>query len=101
MLNEGTAVRRPLRILQTLLTVAMGAYALGLAIYLILRLLFDDRLWWLAFLNGFAYWLFTPLFVFLLLGLLLRARWLLGLTVPLILIGVLWIGPYYLPKAHP
>src|SRR5689334_16910184 len=69
-----------------------------LVLYLILRLSFGDRLWWLAALNNFAFWIFVPLIAVLPVALLLRRRWLIVTASVLSLIAALWIGPYYLPK---
>ncbi|MCC7452264.1 MAG: hypothetical protein IT324_32990 [Anaerolineae bacterium] len=82
------------------LMVLSAGYAIGLIGYLVLRLLIGDRHWLLAFVNNFAPFLFLPLLIFLPLALLLRIRWLMGVMLILTVIGVLWIGPYYLPKAH-
>jgi vancomycin resistance protein VanJ len=88
---------RPVRVLLIGVT---GSYALGLALFLVLRILFGDRFWWLSLLNSFALLGFLPLFILLPLALLSKARPIFILNVALALIGVLWFGPYYLPKAH-
>jgi len=82
------------------LLVLSAGYAIGLIGYLVLRLLIGDRYWLLAFVNNFAPFLFLPLLIFLPITLLLRVRWLISAMLILTVIGAIWIGPYYLPKAH-
>jgi vancomycin resistance protein VanJ len=85
-------------VLKTATTALVGAYLLGIAVYLILRLTFGDRFWWLAFINDFA-----PL-VFLLLPSALtvmwwfRLRWLTALALIICCVVVLWFGPRFLPR---
>ncbi len=74
-------------------------YAAGLMIFLILRLLFADRFWWLAFLNNFAPYYFLPLVIVAPLALLLRSRRVLLGLLPFVLIAAFWFGPRFMPKA--
>ncbi len=83
------------------LLAVIDGYALALVIYLPLRLLVGDGFWALAALNNLAPYTFLPLLVALPLALLLRARHALLLTVPLAVIGLVWFGPYFLPKTPP
>jgi vancomycin resistance protein VanJ len=83
--------------LRSSLIVISALYALGLTLYLILRLAFGDGWWWLALANNFAPFYFLPLFILLPLALLLRARPMVFLL-PFALIGLAWFGPYFLPK---
>ena len=46
--------------LRHLIALASGAYALGLLPFLLLRLLFGDSLWWLAFFGNFTPFYFVP-----------------------------------------
>jgi endonuclease/exonuclease/phosphatase (EEP) superfamily protein YafD len=64
-----------------------------------LRTVFGDRFWWLALLNSYAPLAFLPLPGVLLLAWISRARWVFALALLLALIGGLWFGPYFLPKA--
>jgi vancomycin resistance protein VanJ len=74
------------------------SYILLIALWLLLRLLFFDSLWWLALINTVAEYLFLPLPVLLAAGLWRRAwRLLLGLSLPAIAFGVLF-GALFLPK---
>lgn len=75
-----------------------GAYALGLTLFFVLRLLLGDSLWWLAFFGNFTPFYFAPLIVLLPLALLLRSRRTVLFLLPFALIGGLWFGPLYLPK---
>ncbi len=88
--------RHPLRWLISLVT---GAYALGLLIFLVLRLIWGDSLWWLALFGNFTPVYFAALLVLLPLALLFRARRGVLLMLPLALIGAVWFGRLYLPKA--
>src|SRR5262249_15679650 len=90
------SIRKWLRIV--LLLIGVG-YALGLTCYLLMRLLFGDHFWWLAFLNNFAPFYFLPLLVIVPLTLVLRSRFAVLFSALLALVGILWFGPYYLPKA--
>ncbi len=87
--------------LRTLFAVLVTPYIIMLTAYLLLRLAFGDRFWWLSLLNTFAHLLFLPLVLLLPLAILLRARGSVFRLLPLALVGGLWITPYYLPKAAP
>lgn len=95
------ASNRFYRALRTLFAVLITPYIIALTLYLLLRLIFGDRFWWLSLLNTFAHLLFLPLVVLLPLAVLLRARGSTLRMLPLVLVGGLWIAPYYLPKAAP
>jgi endonuclease/exonuclease/phosphatase family metal-dependent hydrolase len=96
-----TSVQRLARLARQLLILAIIAYTLALAIYLLVRLILGDRYWLLAFANNFAPFTFFPLVILVPLALILKARRTLLLTLPLVLIGIGWFGPYFLPKSHP
>src|SRR5688572_7670691 len=65
-----------------------AAYVLLMALWLLLRLIWFDRLWWLALLNTFALALFLPLVLLIPLALWRRRRRLLiGLLLPLAAFG--------------
>jgi vancomycin resistance protein VanJ len=74
------------------------AYTLLIVLWLLLRWLFFDALWWLALINTVAEYLFLPLPLLLAAGL-WRRRWrvLLGLSLPAIAFGALF-GALFLPK---
>ena len=74
-------------------------YALFLAVYLQLRLIFGDSLWWMALLNLFAPYYFIPLLITLPLSLLLRQWYIAAVKVVLLLIVVIWVGPLFMPRA--
>src|SRR5690606_5747106 len=76
-------------------------YLLIVVIYLVLRIIFGDRFWWLSLLNSFAHLLFLPLLLLVPLALLIRTRQTILRMLPVMLIGGLWFGPYYLPKNLP
>jgi vancomycin resistance protein VanJ len=76
----------------------IAAYVTFIALWLVLRVLFFDRFWPLALLNTVAEYLFLPLPVFLLLGL-VRRNWvaLLPLAIPTAAFVVLF-GGLFLPR---
>ncbi|MEO8393004.1 MAG: endonuclease/exonuclease/phosphatase family protein [Chloroflexota bacterium] len=77
-----------------------GVYTLALLLFVILRLIFGDSLWWLAFFGNFTPFYFAVLIALLPLALLVRARRAALLMLPLVLIGLLMFAPPYLPKAQ-
>jgi endonuclease/exonuclease/phosphatase family metal-dependent hydrolase len=81
------------------LILAIIAYTLVLSLYLLVRLIFGDRFWLLAFANNFAPFYFFPLAFLVPLTLFLKARRAFLLTLPLVLVGSGWVGPYFIPKS--
>ncbi len=77
---------------------AAGLYLLFTLIYLVLRFTIQDRFWWLALVNAFAYLIFVPLPFLLLLALLARSRRAFLSLLPIILLILLWFGPRFLQK---
>jgi hypothetical protein len=76
------------------------SYILLITVWLVLRLLFFDQLWWLALVNTVAEYLFLPLPVLLLASLWRRSwRLLLGLCLPAIAFGALF-GALFLPRPN-
>jgi endonuclease/exonuclease/phosphatase (EEP) superfamily protein YafD len=74
------------------------SYILLIALWLLLRWLFFDSLWWLALINTVAEYLFLPLPALLVASLWRRAwRLLLGLGLPIIAFVALF-GALFLPK---
>ncbi len=73
-------------------------YVAVIALWLLLRAIFFDQIWWLALLNTFAIYLFVPL-PLLLLASLWRRRWALvfGLAIPTTAFFALF-GTLLLPK---
>jgi vancomycin resistance protein VanJ len=73
-------------------------YILLITLWLVLRAIFFDQIWWLALLNTFAIYLFVPL-PLLLLASLWRRRWALvfGLAIPITAFFALF-GTLLLPK---
>lgn len=88
-------------LIRLLFTLIVGLYLAALACYLILRLLFGDRFWWLSLLNTFSYLLFLPLLILLPVALLFGMRRSALRLIPLAFVGGLWFAPYYLPKSLP
>lgn len=90
--------RGSLAYFRNLIVYSANFYLLLLAIYLILRLIFKDGLWWLAFFNNFVPFYFIGVGIITLLAILLRERLLFFRTIPFLMIGLGWFGPLYLPK---
>lgn len=86
--------------LHRLPALAASLYALAMAVYLALRLLFGDGFWWLSLLNTFAHLLFLPLLPLLALAALARSRAGTLRLLPLAVVGGMWFAPYFLPKAQ-
>jgi endonuclease/exonuclease/phosphatase (EEP) superfamily protein YafD len=86
--------------LRVLLSWVTGAYALGLLLFVLLRLIFGDSLWWLAFFGNFTPFYFGALILLLPLAIIARARRSALLMLPLLLLGLLMFAPPYLPKAQ-
>ncbi len=76
-------------------------YALGVVIYLLLRLIVRDGWWWLAFLHNFTPYYFAPVLLLLPMALLLRQRVMFLRLLPLLVIGLILYGPYWLPRPQP
>lgn len=85
--------------LRTGISFVGGAYTLALLAFLVLRFAARDSLWWVAFLSDFTLWYFLPLTVLFPLALLARAKRGILLMLPLVLIGIILFGRYFLPKA--
>lgn len=75
------------------------AYLIGLVGYFVLRLTVGDGNTRLALVNSFAYLLFAPLPVLLVLALLVRSRLALLRLLPVIIVLAVWIGPRFVPKS--
>lgn len=87
-----------LKVLRFIDTVIIAIYAGILIIYLLLRVVIGDDQWWMSILNNFSFWLFVPMLVAVPMAILCWRRWVIAaIAVPLI-VTLLWIGPYYLPK---
>lgn len=84
--------------LRATISLLTGGYALALLIFLLLRLIFADSLWWLALLANFTPFYFAPFLVLLPLALLIRAKRGVLLMLPFALVGAVWFGRLYLPK---
>lgn len=82
-----------------MIVIAAG-YVFGLALYLILRFVFGDRFWWLAFLNNFAPYFFIPLLIAVPVTIVIRTWGLLALGAPLLIVGVVRYGPYFVSKTR-
>jgi hypothetical protein len=70
-----------------------------LFVFLLLRLFARESLWWVAFLADFTPWYFALLLFLFPLALLTRIKRNTLLMLPLVLVGILWFGPYFVPKA--
>jgi endonuclease/exonuclease/phosphatase (EEP) superfamily protein YafD len=81
-----------------LINLGAGLYLLFDLIYLLLRFTVRDGFWWLGLINSFAYVIFLPLPILLLMALLARSRRAFLSLLPIIVLLLLWFGPRYLPK---
>lgn len=76
-------------------------YALGLIVVLIARFVLRADWWWLLLLYNGTPYLFVPILVGLLSGVLLRLRHLTAIYLLLTVVGALWILPPLLPPLFP
>lgn len=90
-----TRIRRGLYL--TALALVYG-YGVGLALYIVLRALFGDGTWWLGLINTFAVYTFVPMLICLPLAILLRRKRALLLYGSLVIIGLVWFGPRFMPR---
>ena len=87
------------RYMRWLVLFGVALYAVALLVYLALRFMLRDSLWWLSFLHIFAPFYFLPLPFLIVLCWLIRARrWSLRLL-PLLFIGLLLYGPRWVPRS--
>jgi endonuclease/exonuclease/phosphatase (EEP) superfamily protein YafD len=80
---------------------ATGFYLLLMLTYLLVRMVFGDTIWQLAFVNNVALLLFFPLPMLLLAGTVSRSRRALLTLLPVAAWGTMWFGPRFIPKAIP
>ncbi|MBX3085796.1 MAG: endonuclease/exonuclease/phosphatase family protein [Anaerolineae bacterium] len=73
-------------------------YLIALTVYLPLRFIIGDGVWWLSMINAIALMLFVPLIIIIPILGLLRSRFVL-LGAAMVGVCVVWLTPYYLPKA--
>lgn len=84
--------------LQKIVYLTTTLYLLALVAYVVLRVVYGDGLWWLSFINTFAYVLLLPLIILLPLALLARVPRSVLQLIPVLVVAVIWLLPYYLPK---
>ncbi|MEO8393003.1 MAG: endonuclease/exonuclease/phosphatase family protein [Chloroflexota bacterium] len=92
--------RKVWRFVRELLSLLMGVYAVGLFLFVVVRLLVGDSLWWVGFFANVMPVYFIAFIVLLPLGILLRARRSVLLMLPMALLGALWFSPLYFPRTH-
>lgn len=73
-------------------------YLVLLTFYVILRFTVGDSIWWLSLLNTFAFLLFLPLALALIVAWRQKARWTRWLSLAVTLIALAWFGRYFIPK---
>lgn len=71
----------------------LNSYNGVLGLYLVLRLLFGARWWWLAVLHTFAFWLFIPLLITIVLALILRGKRTAAISLLLLTVGMIRFAP--------
>ena len=90
----GQKGKRPLRLRRRkpFIVYAIRGYAVMILLWLLLRTVFQDSIWWLALINSYAVWLFVPVPLLLLSGILRKAgkRALLWLLIPLLVFAFLY-----------
>jgi endonuclease/exonuclease/phosphatase family metal-dependent hydrolase len=96
-MNEA-AQKRPSLIKRIVNWMAL-AYLIVMVVYFVLRLTIGDGIVRLSMVNSFAYLLFTPLPLLLILALLVRSRLAFVRLLPVLVVLVVWIGPRFVPKS--
>lgn len=71
----------------------LNSYNGALGLYLLLRFLFGARWWWLGVLHTFAFWLFVPLLIIILLALILRGKRTVAISFLLLMVGIIRFAP--------
>lgn len=79
-------------------TFLAGLYLLSMLLYLLGRFTIQDSFWLFSLVNSFAHLLFLPLPLLLILALLARSRRAFFSLLPIIILGLVWFGPRFLPK---
>ncbi|MCB9450555.1 MAG: endonuclease/exonuclease/phosphatase family protein [Anaerolineaceae bacterium] len=87
--------------LRRFVALVSGSYLLFMVVYLLARLVFQDRVWPVSLLNTFAHLLFLPLPVLLVAALLVRSRQAVLALLPVLALAGVWFGPRFLPKNVP
>ncbi len=96
-MNEATQ-KRPSLIKRIINWTAL-AYLVVMVVYFVLRLTVGDGNTRLSLVNSFAYFLFAPLPVLLVLALLVRSRLAFLRLLPVLLVVLVWIGPRFVAKS--
>jgi vancomycin resistance protein VanJ len=73
-------------------------YIIVLTFYIALRFTVGDGFWWLSLLNTFAFLLFIPLPLALMVVWVQKTKWLRLLSLVPTLVALAWFGTYFLPK---
>ncbi len=71
----------------------LNSYNTAIGLYLVLRLLFGSRWWWLGLLHTFAFWLFVPLLIIAILALILQAKRTAAIALLLFAAGMIRFAP--------
>lgn len=85
--------------LRNLFSYSANLYLFVLAVYLILRLIYRDSLWWLAFFNNFSVFYFLAVAMIAIIAALIRQPVLLLRTAAFLIIGLVWFAPPFFPKS--
>lgn len=96
---HGRAQRGSMGYFRNLFIYSANLYLLVLAVYLIVRLIYRDSLWWLAFFNNFSVFYFLMVAVIAAIAMLIRRRVLIFRCVPFLVIGLVWFAPSFFPKS--
>ncbi|GEM_PF-6103577 len=83
------------------LSIVGGVYGIGLLIFLLARPLTQQEVTWIALLADFTPMYFIPALILLALCVIARAKRGALLLMPVLIVGVLMFGGYYLPKPIP
>src|SRR5215471_12229806 len=86
--------------LRRIINLSALIYLLLIIVYASSRLIIQDRFWVISLINTFAPLVFVPLPMLLLFALIVRSRRAGLYLLPIILWGIVWFGPRFIPQNH-
>ncbi len=98
---QSETVQRPnaREVLRGFCNLIAGSYALGMSVYLLAKALFAGPPWWIRMIDNFAFWLFAFAPLALIFAAFARMRRATAFNAALVVAGLMWFGPRFLPRA--
>ncbi len=98
MTTTPTIQQREKGIFAGFVDLSAGIYLIGMLLYFALRLALGDGIWWIALLNAFVIYTFSPLLILLPLLLLLGLWRTFARLSILAALSIVWFGPFFQPQ---